>query len=251
MRKIALALLVLSVLSSCRLLRPSLMLKTPKDYAFDKVSDSMYVDDYHIAPTDIISFRLLSNEGFKLVDISASGTGSNNNSNLSTFDAMVEADGTTKLPLIGRVKLQGLTLREAEQMLETRFAEFYVGPYVVLRVNNKRVAVFSGQGGLGRVINITNNSTTVFEALALAGGIPEDGKAYRIKLVRKAIPKHKVYLIDLSTINGIKDGTIVVQANDIIYVEPRNRVAQRLTTEIFPYVSMISSLALIYTLLKR
>lgn len=247
MRKIALALLLLSVLSSCRLLRPSLMLKTPKDYAFDKVNDSMYVDDYHIAATDIISFRLLSNEGFKLVDISAGA----NPTTLSTFDATVESDGTMKLPLVGRIKLQGLTLREAEQMLETRFAEFYVGPFIVLRVINKRVAVFPGTGGTGRVITIANNNTTVFEALALAGGIPEDGKAYRIKLVRKAGLNHKVYLIDLSTIKGIKDGTIVVQANDIIYVEPRNRVAQRLTTEIFPYVSMISSLALIYTLLKR
>jgi len=246
MRKIALALLLLSVLSSCRLLRPSLMLKTPKGYAYDQLNDSMAIDDYRISPTDNITFRLLSNEGFKLVDISGA-----NLTTLSTFDASVENDGTVKLPLIGRVKLEGLTLREAEQMLETRFSDFYVGPYVIMRITNKRVTVFSGGAGNARVIPITNSRTTVFEALALAGGITEDGKAYKIKLIRKASPKPKVYLMDLSTIDGLKSGTIIVQANDIIYVEARNRVAQRITNEIVPYVTILSTVLLLYTVFKR
>src|SRR4051812_23724470 len=109
MRKIALALLLLSVLSSCRLLRPSLMLKTPKGYAYDKITDSMSVDEYHISPTDAISIRLLSNEGFKMVDVSNVNA---NGASASTVDVTVEQDGTAKFPLIGRVKLSGLTIRE-------------------------------------------------------------------------------------------------------------------------------------------
>jgi len=247
MRKIVLALLLLSVLSSCRLLRPSLMLKTPKGYVYDLLNDSMALDEYIIAPNDAISFRLLSNEGFKLVDISNIA----NPTTLSTFESVVETDGTVKLPLIGRIKLEGLSLREAEQMLETRFSDFYVGPFVTLKVTNKRVALFPGTGGAGRVVTITNNKTTVFEVLALAGGIPDDGKAYRIKLIRKASPKPKVYLIDLSTIDGLKQGNTVVMANDIIYVEPRNRVAQRITNEIVPYISILSTVLLLYTIFTR
>lgn len=248
MRKIALALLVVSLFSSCRLLRPSLMLKTPKGYVYDQITDSMSAEEYKIAPTDLISIRLLSNEGFKLVDISTTIT---NQTTISGFDGVVDADGTLKLPLIGRVKLQGMTLREAEQFLETRFAEFYVGPFITLKVINKRVAIFPGTGGTGRVILISNNNTTLFEALALAGGVTEDGRAYRIKLIRKATPKPKVYLIDLSTIDGLKEGNIVVQTNDIIYVEPRNRIAQRLTTEILPYTSLLTSFLILYSVLKR
>lgn len=247
MRKIALALLLLSVLSSCRLLRPNLMLKTPKGYVYDKIADSMSVDEYHIAPTDAVSFRLLSNEGFKLVDISNIGVATG----LSAFDAVVESDGTVKLPLIGRIKIQGLTTREAEQMLETRFSEFYVGPFVVVKVTNRRITIFPGTGGAGRVLTITNNNTTLFEALALAGGITEDGKAYKIKLIRRDTKKPKVYLIDLSTIGGLSQGNIVVQANDIIYIEPRNRIAQRLTNEIGPYLSLLTTVLLLYSLSKR
>lgn len=247
MRKILLALAIISALTSCRTLRPSMLLKTPKEYVFEKVSDTMTSQDYHIAPTDAISFRILSNEGFRLVDINA-----NNNQNLvvSVIETTVELDGTVKIPLIGRVKVAGLTVREAEQMLETKFSEFYVGPYVLFRVTNKRVIVFPGNAGQARVVPIPNNNTTVFEALALAGGITEDGKAYRVKLVRNTAPKPKVYLMDLSTIDGLKEGNTLVQANDIIYVEPRVRVGQRLSQEVLPYVSLLSSFFIIYSIYR-
>ncbi len=208
----------------------------------------MQVESYRIARTDIVSFKLLSNDGFKLVDISTIATAAGT----SSFEATVDFDGTVKLPLIGRIKIEGMTAREVEQMLETRFAEFYVGPFVTAKVINKRVTVFTGTGGSARVVSLTNSNTTVFEVLALASGITEDGKAYRIKLIRRIDPtKPRVYLIDLSTINGLKDGNTVVQANDIIYVEPRNRVAQRLTTEIVPYISLMTSFLLVYSIFRR
>lgn len=242
------ALLILSVFSSCRMIRPSLMLKTPKGFTYDQVNDSMTVDDYRISANDALQLRLLSNDGFKLVDIS----NITNPSGLTTFDVIVEQDGTVKLPIVGRIKLDGMSVREAEQLLETHYGEFYRGPFVTIRVTNKRVAVFQGAGGgLGQVIPLSNNQTTLFEALALAGGISEDGKAYKIKLIRRATPKPKVYLIDLSTIDGLKDGNLVVQANDVIYVESRDRIVRRLTTEVVPYISLITSFLLVYSLLKR
>lgn len=208
------------------------------------------VEEYRIASTDAISIRLLANEGFKMVDISGSSNG--NLMNFSTIDVVVDQDGSAKLPLIGRIKLGGLTTSEAEQLLETRYSEFYVGAYAVLRVTNKRISVFNGTGGMGRSVSIPNNNTTVFEALALAGGISEDGKSHRIKLVRDiGSKKPKVYLIDLSTIEGIKDGSVVVQANDIIYVETKNRIGRRLQLEVLPYVTLFSSFVLIYSLLRK
>ena len=254
MRKLLLLFIVIVSLSSCRILRPNLMLKTPKDYVFDQVSDTMSDEEYRISITDDISLRILSNEGFKLVDFSNGGGGAGNGANLannaSTIQTLVEHDGTIKVPLIGRVKVQGLTMREAEQLIETKFSEFYVGPYVILRVTNKRVSVFPGAGGAGKVVPITNLNTTVLEALAYAGGITDDGKAYRVKLVRNAKPKPRVYLIDLSTIDGLKGGNTVVQANDVIYVEPRPRFISRAVTELAPYLSVFSSLILIYTYIK-
>ena len=250
MRNLLLLFVAIVSLSSCRILRPNLMLKTPKDYVFDQLSDTMSREEYRISPTDAVSLRILSNEGFKLVDFSNNGGTASNITNTSTIETLVEQDGTIKVPLIGRVKVQGLTMREAEQLLETKFSEFYVGPYVILRITNKRVSVFPGNAGAGKVIPILNTNTTVLEALAYAGGITDDGKAYRIKLVRRASPKPKIYLIDLSTIDGLQAGTTVVQANDVIYVEPRPRFISRAIAELAPYISIISSAILVYTYVR-
>ena len=233
--------------SSCKVFRSNLMLKTPKDYTYDKIADSLSKQDYKIEANDIVNVRIFSNDGFKIVDLATS----NQVQRFIEIDYVVNMDGTCKLPLIGRVKLAGLSVREATEYLEQTYADYYVKPFVFMTVTNKRVIVFPGNGGAARVLNLTNNNTTVIEALALTGGIAEDGKAYKVKLIRNQGDKPKVYLMDLSKIEGIAVGNTVVLAHDIIYVEPRYRFARTLVAEITPIISLISSTFLLYTLVSR
>lgn len=234
--------------SSCKVFRSNLMLKTPKDYTYDKIADSLSKQDYTIESNDIINVRIFANDGFKIVDLATS-------SQMNRFielDYVVNRDGTCKLPLVGKVKLAGLSVREATEYLEQIYADYYVKPFVFMAVVNKRVIVFPGNGGAAKVLNLTNNNTTVIEALALTGGIAEDGKAYKVKLIRNQDnQKPKVYLMDLSKIEGIAVGNTVVLAHDIIYVEPRYRLARTLVSELTPIISLISSTFLLYTLVTR
>ena len=221
--------------SSCKLFRSNLMLKTPKDYAYDKIVDSLSQQNYRIESNDVIQVRIFTNDGFKIIDLS------NTNANFSiNLDYIIERDGTAKLPLVGNTKLAGLTVREAELFLEQIYSEYYVKPFLIIKIINKRVIVFPGNGGVAKVITLSNNNTTVMEALALTGGIAEDGKAYKVKLIRNdGSPKPKVYLMDLSKIEGIAAGQTVVLANDIIYVEPRYRFAQTLVGELSPIITLL------------
>ena len=152
-----------------------------------------------------------------------------------------------KLPILGRLEIKGMTIRNAEKLLEEKYSEFYRKPFVLMNVVNRRVIVFPGQQGNAKVIPLQNNNTSLLEALALAGGIAEVGKANRVKLIRGKISDPEIYLIDLSTIEGMKQADIVMQANDIIYVEPRLRITQGLVAEIAPIVSLITSAILLYT----
>ena len=234
--------------SSCKIFRSNLMLKTPKDYTYDKIIDSLSTIDYKIDANDFITVRVFSNDGFKIVDLASATT----NNRFIELDYVVNRDGTCKLPLIGRVKLAGLSIREATEYLEQSYSDFYVKPFVYMTVTNKRVIVFPGNGGNAQVIYLKNNNTTVIEALALSGGILEDGKAYKVKLIRnQGTDKPKVYLMDLSKIEGIAVGNSVVLAHDIIYVEPRYRLARTLVSEVTPIISLITSTFLIYTLAAR
>ncbi len=53
------------------------MLKTPKDYTYDKIVDSLSKQDYKIEANDVINIRMFANDGFKLVDLANSGLSNN------------------------------------------------------------------------------------------------------------------------------------------------------------------------------
>ncbi|MCD6067841.1 MAG: polysaccharide export protein Wza [Bacteroidetes bacterium] len=224
------------------------MLKTPKNYDFAKITDSLTKENYRVTATDAVLIRLFSNDGFKLIDISSTANGSGTG---PSIEETVDSDGMLKVPLLGKVKVAGLTVREAQALLEKEYETYYRKPFVQMKIVNKRVIVFPGMAGTARVVPIANNNTTVFEALAAAGGIQEDGKAYRVKLIRTIDNKPVVYLIDLSTIDGIAAGNITLLANDVIYVEPRPRIATRLIQEIAPYLTLVTTTLTLVLFLKR
>lgn len=239
----------------------NLMLKTDKNYEFDSIPKNIKTE-YVISPNDLLQFKVFSNDGTRIVDISvgsdgdgggnaASGNiGFNNRTNLIF---RVELDSMVRLPVLDTIKIAGYTIPEAEQLLEELYSEFYVEPYVQLQVTNKRVIVFPGNGTNASVIYLTNNNTTLMEVLALAGGIPERGRAARIKIIRKNVSgERKMFMIDLSTaIDGLQYTDLLVQANDYIYVDPAPQYTREVIAELSPIISILSSAILVYTVIQR
>ena len=255
MKQIPKAFVILLLISSCNI-NSSMMFRTPRDYPYvaDQTIGSV---EYRIAPNDILGFSVYSNDGQKLVDLTTVSSSLTTTTGGSTatgsarnfIQFTVEPDGYIKLPVIGKVKIKDQTVREAEKTLEQLYSTFYVKPFVTLNIVNRRVMVFPGTGGAGRVIEIRNENTTVIEALAQAGGVTQTGKARKIKLIRGDTRNPQVMLIDLSTIEGMKQSNLMLQANDIIYVEPAPRVSQEVLMQITPIVGIITSLLLVYNII--
>ncbi|MCX7650828.1 MAG: polysaccharide biosynthesis/export family protein [Flavobacteriales bacterium] len=227
------------------------MIRTPKDYKFDEFPtqrDSQYV----IGVNDNVSILLVADGGFPLIDIvnanmeltrEVGGSG-RQGAQVSFF---VEYDGTIKMPILGRLKVTGLTVRQLEDTLEYLFSKHYRDPYVQVRVLNQRVIVFPGQSGKASIIPYQNPNMTLFEAIAASGGISSGAKAFKIKLIRGDLKNPKIYLVDLSTIDGMKDADLVLKPNDIIYVEPRERFIDWLRVEVLPWVSVTFSISTFIT----
>ncbi|MBC7862188.1 MAG: polysaccharide biosynthesis/export family protein [Bacteroidia bacterium] len=243
-----LAFFLLFLFPSCKFLRPSLMFKTPKNYTFATFSDTLTTQNYKIVKNDLVRVSLLSNNGFKKVNLTEENSGQNEKEFIET---LVELDDSIKLPLFGRIKAVGKTTRQLEEEVEKLYNLYYVDPFVTVTVTNRRVMVFHGTAGVGRVIPLTNNNVTVLEAIALSGGITDDGKSYKVKLIRNVKPEPVVYMFDLSTVAGLREGNTVLMANDIIYVEPRIRVARRFANEIAPLLTILSTVLILTSLLKK
>ena len=224
------------------------MLKTPRDFVFDTPPE-IPQEEYIISPNDILRFRLYSNNGFIIIDLT-SGTSTNRSGTAQNISYVVDHEGITSLPIIGNIKISGYTIRAAIEMLQLKYAEFYVDPFIQLEVTNKRVVVFPGTGSDAKVVTLQNNSTKLIEVLGFVGGISKQGKASRVKILREMKDKREIYLVDLSTIEGIKDADMIVQANDIIYVEPVPDIAKEILSDVAPVISLLSSTILVWVTVR-
>jgi polysaccharide biosynthesis/export protein len=237
-------------LSSCKVasfLRPNVILKTPPNYQYANLNDSLAKLDYKIDVADQLHISISPNNGFNRVNFIAEN---NTQVGRDYIELTVNQEGQVKMPLIGYINVKGKTTKELELEIESLYENYYVKPFVTVRVNNRRIVFLQG-AGLSRSLPIQDNNTTLFEAIGMAGGLREDAKSYTIKLIRNYNGITKVYKIDLSTIDKVNQGNVTLLSNDIIYVEPRLRLLQRGLNEITPILSIISTSLLIFNLIKQ
>lgn len=234
-------LLLLCTLSSCRVFYPDLMFKTEPDFQFDK-PDSSDNKDYVLQPGDELNMSILSNNGYQLVDII--GT----NSITVPIHYTIKSTGFATLPLLDSIYIAGLTLVELENDLVSRYSFYFINPFIQIDVNNKRAIVFTGRGA-GRIVVLNNERMKLTEVLAAASGITGN-KAYRIKVIRGDYKNPKVFLFDLSTIDGFKSADFLVTNQDIIHIEPSLTLAD-VNAKIIPILSTLSTLLLIYVTINN
>lgn len=261
MRLVILMLVVLSSLYSCSTLDKSRMLKTPANYTFKEFIDSVdYKESYKIAIDDEILIQMFSNDGYNIVNIGGNyrnsnvggmlsdvGVGVGNQRNSVSYKVL--SDSTIKVPVIGKIKVIGLTLNQIEEKLERLLESQVNSPFVIARIFNRRIYIFQG-GYSANVFQLQNENTTLFEVLAQTGGVYQEGNASRIKIIRGELNNPEIYLVNLSTIDGIKDANLNMQAGDIVYIDPFINYGARISNDIGSSLGFLSSLLLVYTLIQ-
>ncbi len=240
------------------------MFKTNGDLIYDKMllAKMNAEDNYRIQPFDRLVFRLYSNQGQLIQYIGAleginppdptTGTGNpnllnqqqqqQNPNNPVNFTAYtVQVDGNVYLPVVGAVPLEGLTARQADSLLSIKYAVLYKNCFVRTQFLNKRVIVF--KGAKGEVVPLLNENTTLVEILAQTGGMPNDTRATNIRLIRGDLKNPNVFVIDLSTVEGMRRVNLQLQPDDIIYVEPIRKTFIEAVSDVSPVISLVTSMA--------
>lgn len=237
-------LLVVSFLSSCRSLTSNRMFETKSSYDYSefKVSQKEYI----IQPFDKLSLKIFTNKGDRLIDVKGAGK--------SAQDPLlytVEYDGQVKVPTLGRISLGGMTIREAEKLLEEAYQNYFKEPFVFIEVTNKRVIIFASGSSNGQVVSFSSDNFSLIEALAESGGITDYGKAYKIKLLRGDLNNPEIFHFNIRKMEDIKSVNFQLQSNDIIYVEDRPRYATKMLKEITPYLTLFTSIFTVYLLVSN
>ena len=141
-----------------------------------------------------------------------------------TFDNVISPEGFIVAEGVGRIKLAGLTLAEADKYVNTILGEYYNGSSISLSIGEIRNVKVDIVGEVVAPGSYTLSAfSTLFNALYMAGGIGEFGSLREISVYRngKAVSRIDVYDYIL---NGNNTGNIRLQDNDLIVVAPYNAI---------------------------
>jgi len=236
------------VLGSCRAYKENLMLQIDED---DYQSLNPLVDvaqeSYIIQAHDKLEITVYTNKGEQLIDPNRVLQSEPATSEPEKPHYTVGEDGKVNLPILGEVALNGKSLAQANQLLVERYSVYYKSPYVKTTYINKRVVVL---GASEKVIPLPNEGMNLLEVLALAGGLNENGKSHNIRLIRGDLSNPQVAIVDLSSLEGMRQANLQVYPNDIIYVEPAKRPFAALRDFSPILVAFTSVLALIVALTR-
>lgn len=250
MRKILSISIVFLVFTSCKVLSPTAMFQTEKDFQYMQFDNS--IKSTILQPYDQISVLMYTNNGSALIEaggIPGVGAGA-----VSPITYMIRPDSTVKLPILGEVVLGGLEKDSAETFLENELGKFYQNPYIKIYITNRTIILFFEEGTQGQSISIPEDGITLLDAIAEAGGLTENSKAYKIKLIRGETKNPRIYNFNISNIEEFRKANFVLEANDIIYVDSRPRYITKVLSEVQPYlmlITTISSSILAFTLLNK
>lgn len=242
------------LLTSCKVYKQDIMFQLDENFTSADLSAAVNEAEknYRIQKNDLISIDVFTNEGERIIDpnFELRTAGANQgNQGRREFSYLVMENGLVKLPMVGEVSLEGMTINEAEKILEEAYNTHYKGSFVKLAYLNKRVIILGATGG--QVINLKNENTSLVEVLAEAGGITLGAKAHNIRLVRGELNNPEVYMIDLTTIEGMKGSVITMKPGDIIYVEPWRRVWLEGLKDVAPILSLVSSVLTLALVLQN
>jgi polysaccharide export outer membrane protein len=132
---------------------------------------------------------------------------------------LVDSDGSIEVPLIGRLKVNGLRTSEAADTIRTRLQNYLKEPSVIVRNLNFKVSVM-GEIKAPAVYVIPDEKITLPEVLSLAGDLTIYGNRSNVMIIREENGKREYARVDLTSREIFNSPYYYLHKNDVIYVEP-------------------------------
>lgn len=134
---------------------------------------------------------------------------------------LVDKNGEIDFPILGKLKVKGLTRMEVTELVKRRLVEeeLLKDPIVTVQFLNFKVSVI-GEVARPGTFEISGDRITLLEALSLAGDLTIYGRRDRVAVIREENGKRTVLYHDLRSSDVFKSPCYYLQQNDIVYVEP-------------------------------
>ncbi|MDM9632808.1 polysaccharide biosynthesis/export family protein [Robiginitalea aurantiaca] len=213
---------ILILLASCASRKDVVYLQDTGDFetiVADNVPETKFKVD------DLVSIHIssLNPEASAPFNLYRGGSGGGQNGAIGTptdpVDYLVDQNGMIDFPVLGKLKISGLSPDELRTLLRNKLADFLKDPIINIQIRNFTITVLGAVASPGSY-PVLGEQITILEALGLAGDMTPRGKRDNVLVIRN-FEGAKVYTrLDLTSKEVLKSPAYYITQNDIIYVEP-------------------------------
>ncbi|OJW81288.1 MAG: hypothetical protein BGO69_04280 [Bacteroidetes bacterium 46-16] len=132
---------------------------------------------------------------------------------------LVDPDGFIDFPVVGKIKVAGLNLRQVKDLIAQRLTAYVKEPVVEARIINYKITVLGEVNHPGTVI-APNHKISIIDAVAAAGDIPISGRKDNVLIIRENEGTREFARLNLNSKNVFTSPYYYLRQNDIVYVEP-------------------------------
>jgi polysaccharide export outer membrane protein len=185
--------------------------------------------------------------------IAGAGAGASPMAARSGEGYLVDKSGEVNFPVLGKIKLAGLTKEEAAETLTNEIKKSVKNPTVNVRFLNFKITVI-GEVNRPATFTVPTEKITVLEALGLAGDMTAFGKRENVLIIREKDGVRSAIRVDFTNRDLLNSQYFYLQQNDVVYVEPvKAKVLQGSASSFYlPIISVaVSVLSILVFALRR
>ena len=178
--------------------------------------------DYKIQKNDILYIKILNPDKNNFALFNTESPYANrvhNDVSLFLEGNRVDNYGYISMPVIGKVKVVGMTIEEIKEKIQKLVDGYLNNSTVIVKLISFKITLI-GEVSRPGVYNIYKDNISVLEAIGKAGDMTDYGDRNNIIVVRSNDMGTKTYTIDLTDIKILSSEAYYLMPGDIVYVQP-------------------------------
>lgn len=170
------------------------------------------------------------------------------------YTYLVDKEGYINFPVIGKIKVDGLTKQELSSLLQDKISKYVKDPLVNVQITNFKVMVMgevTRPGGL----SVKNDRITILDAIGYSGDLTINADRKNILVIRDNNGQKEFGRLDITQPDIFASPYFYLQQNDVVYVEPNvakqknARYSQAQQYNITVFSSILSAVSVITTVI--
>jgi len=209
---------------------------------------------FDLQPNDVISVRINHVQLTRAYTVVSEGKDEQRSPQQHPYlnGFIIDEAGMIDLPTMGKMKVSGLSVFEAQEAIAAAADNYFSDPSVRVFLLNFYVTVLGEVKNPGRY-PVYTNQVNIFEALGMTGDAGEYADRESVKLLRNRADQNHLTHVDLTDQGLLASGYFFLQPNDVLMVKPqkRKRLANRSLQGFYGGIGALVAIATLVVLVTK